>query len=149
MKVILKQDVRKLGKKGDVVEVAEGYARNYLIPRNLASEASEGKLKELAQMKKAEQRRQEQILQEAKEIKAELEKIEVKLTAKVGEGGKLFGAVSSKEIAEQLKKHHNLKIDKKKIELKSPIKSLGVHHITVKLHPKVQAELKVSVAEEK
>ncbi|MBM7856100.1 large subunit ribosomal protein L9 [Desulfohalotomaculum tongense] len=147
MKVILNQDVPKLGKKGDVIEVAEGYGRNYLIPRNLASEASQGKLNELAQIKKAENRKKEQLLQEAKETAAKLEQIKVKLTAKVGEGGKLFGAISNKDIADSLKKEHGINIDKKKIILKSPIKSLGEYTVNVKLHPKVQAELAVSISE--
>ncbi|MTI80669.1 MAG: 50S ribosomal protein L9 [Firmicutes bacterium] len=147
MKVILQQDVSKLGKKGDVIEVAEGYGRNYLLPRNLATEASQGKLKELSQIKKAENRKKEQVLQEAKDTASQLEKLQVKLTAKVGGGGKLFGAISNKDIADNLKKQHDIKIDKKKIVLKSPIKGLGEYQVTVKLHPKVQAQLQVVISE--
>lgn len=148
MKVILLADVKKLGKKGDVLEVAEGYGRNFLIPRGLAAEASQGKLRELAEMQKIEERKKAQQAQEAQEIAQKIKEVEVKVAVKVGEGGKLFGAISNKDISEQLKKQHNIKVDRKKIELKSPIKSLGAYNINVKLHPKVQTELKVMVVEE-
>lgn len=147
MKVILLADVKKLGKKGDVLEVAEGYGRNFLIPRGLAVEASQGKLREMAEIKKAEQQKREQLAQEAREVAEKLKDITVKVPVKVGEGGKLFGAISNKDISEQLKEQYNLEIDRKKIELKNPIKSLGTFNITVKLHPKVQTELKVMVVE--
>jgi large subunit ribosomal protein L9 len=147
MKVILLKDVAKLGKKGDVIEVAEGYGRNYLIPRNLASEASQGKLNELAELKKAENRKKQQQEQEAKELATTIEKTTVNIQVKVGEGGKLFGAISNKDIADNLKKQHNINIDKKKINLKSPIKSLGQYTVTLKLHPKVQSDLKVVITE--
>ncbi|WP_031514302.1 50S ribosomal protein L9 [Desulfofalx alkaliphila] len=147
MKVILLQDVPKLGKKGEVIDVAEGYGRNYLIPRNLATEASQGKLNELAELKKAENRKKKQIEEEAKELAEKLKEIRVELTAKVGDAGKLFGAISNKDIADHLKKEHKIKVDKKKIVLKSPIKNLGSYNVTVKLHPKVQIELQVVVSE--
>lgn len=147
MKVILLNDVAKLGKKGDVLEVAEGYGRNYLVPRKLASEASQGKLNELAEIKKAESRKKLQVEQEAKELVARLEKVTVKIQVKVGEGGKLFGAISNKDIADTLKKQHDIKVDKKKINLKSPIKNLGEYNVTLKLHPKIQTDLKVIIAE--
>lgn len=147
MKVILLQDIPKMGKKGDVIEVAEGYGRNYLLPRKMASEASQGKLNELAELKKAENRKNKQIEEQAKELGSKLEKTVVKLSAKVGDGGRLFGAISNKDIAENLDKQHNIKLDKKKIVLKSPIKNLGEYKITVKLHPKVQVELTVVVSE--
>ncbi len=145
MKVILLQDVAKLGKKGDVIDVAEGYGRNYLLPRGLAVEASKSKLKELAEIKKADERKKKQIEQEARELAEKLDKISITIAVKTGEGGKLFGAISNKDIAEHLNKQHGIKIDKKKIVLKSPIKNLGEYQIAVKLHPKVQTELKVIV----
>lgn len=147
MKVILKQDVPKLGKKGDVVEVAEGYGRNYLLPRGLAVEASKAKLGELAKKKKKESLKKEQIEQKAKELAKKIEQITIKLTAKVGESGKLFGAISNKDIADYLNEKHGIDIEKKKIILQSPIKSLGTHKVTVKLHPKVKMELSVIVSE--
>ncbi|MEG6617251.1 50S ribosomal protein L9 [Peptococcaceae bacterium 1198_IL3148] len=147
MKVILLKDVAKLGKKGDVLEVAEGYGRNYLIPRNLASEASQGKLNELAELKKAENRKKQQQEQEARDLASKLEKITVNIQVKVGEGGKLFGAISNKDIADTLNKEYKIKIDKKKINLKAPIKNLGQYTVTLKLHPKVQTDLKLVVSE--
>lgn len=148
MKIILLSDVKKLGNKGDVVDVAQGYGRNYLIPRGLAAEATKGKLRELAQMQAAEARNREEEAQKAKEIAALIKDATVTVAVKVGEGGKLFGAISNKDIAEQLMKQYNVEIDRKKIELKAPIKSVGDHKIPVRLHPEVHTELKVMVVEE-
>ena len=145
MKVILLQDVRKLGKNGDIIEVAEGYARNYLLPRGLAVEATKGKLKELSEQKKADDRKKKQLEQEAKDLAERLNQINVELTVKTGEGGRLFGAINNKDIADYLKEQHSVNIDKKKIVLKAPIKNLGEYKVAVKLHPKVQAELNVKV----
>ena len=147
MKVILLQDVRKLGKNGEVIEVAEGYARNYLLPRGMAVEATKGKLKELSEQKKADDRKKKQMEQQAKELAEQLNKVNVELTVKTGEGGRLFGAINNKDIADYLKEHHSINIDKKKIVLKAPIKNLGEYKVAVKLHPKVQAELTVKVTQ--
>ncbi|ABB14355.1 50S ribosomal protein L9 [Carboxydothermus hydrogenoformans] len=148
MKVILLTEVKKLGKKGDVVEVAEGYGRNYLIAKGLAVEATEGKLKELQQQKEAANRRKEKELQEARSLAEKLKNIELVLYGKGGENGKLFGAITSKDIAEALEKNYQIKIDKRKLDLKENIKALGVYTVEVKLHPEVTAKLKVAVKEE-
>lgn len=148
MKVILVDDVKKLGKKGDVVNVADGYARNFLIPRGLAVEATPGRMKELQKQKEKESELRAQEEKQARELAGKLENIKVTIPVKVGEAGKLFGAVSNKDIVEVLNKKHNIKLDKKKVILKEPIKSLGTYPVTIKLHPKVQAKLDVTVVEE-
>lgn len=148
MKIILQQDVKKLGKKGDVLEVAEGYARNYLFPRKLAVEATQGQLKERDLRSAAESRRQQQVQEEAQELANRLEELVVKMTTKTGDGGRLFGSITSKDIAEALSRQHQIDLDKKKLELKENIKALGVYPVTAKLHPKVQTTFKVQVVEE-
>lgn len=145
MQVVLLQDVAKLGKKGDVVNAAEGYARNFLFPRNLAAPASEGKLKEISTQKKAQADKKQKQEAEAKELAAKISNLTVTLQAKVGEGGRLFGAISSKDIADAIKSQHGYDVDKKKIVLKEPIKTLGDHKITIKIHPVAQAEISVRV----
>ena len=145
MKVILLNDVKGQGKKGDVITVSEGYARNYLLPRFLAVEASEAKLKEISHQQAAEGRKKKKVEDEARATAARLEGIRVQIKTKVGEGGKLFGAVSNKDIAESLANQHGFNLDKKKIILKEPIKTLGEHLISVKLHPAVQATIMVLV----
>ncbi|PKM80418.1 MAG: 50S ribosomal protein L9 [Firmicutes bacterium HGW-Firmicutes-14] len=148
MKVILMQDVKKLGKKGDVVEAAEGYARNFLFPRKLAIEATQGHMKDLEQKKVFEARKKARELENAKKLAAKIETLNIKLHTKVGEGGRLFGSVTSKDISEEMKLRHNIDIDKKKIELEQPVKSLGVFTVTAKIHPKVHANFDVHVVEE-
>jgi large subunit ribosomal protein L9 len=148
MKVIFKQDVKGQGKKGEIKEVSEGYARNFLIPRGLAVEANESNLKTLKAMEKSAELKEQKRLQEALELKATLEALEIRIPAKAGEGGKLFGAVTSKQISDFLDKK-NIDIDKRKIEMNDPIRSLGVTQVPVKIHPKVTAMLKVHVVEEK
>ena len=145
MQVVLLQDVAKLGKKGDVVNVTEGYARNFLYPRNLASAASEGKLKEISNQKQAQAAKKKQEEEKAKALAEKLKELTVVLKAKVGEGGRLFGAMSNKDIADGLKAQHGYEIDKKKIVLKDPIKTLGTYDITIKIHPVAQAQIKVEV----
>lgn len=147
MKVILLQDVKKIGSKGAVLEVAEGYARNFLFPRKLAVEATPGHLKDLEQKKASEARKKAQLKEEARNLAMQIEALTVKIPTKVGEGGRLFGSITSKDIAETIKSRHNIDIDKKKIELPNPIKSLGVYSVTVKLHQDVQAEFQVQVVE--
>ncbi|SDN96789.1 50S ribosomal protein L9 [Alkalicoccus daliensis] len=146
MKVILLKDVKGKGKKGEVKEVPDGYARNYLLKNNLALEANQGNMKSLEKKKESENRAAEEELEEAKKLKEELENKTVELTAKAGDGGRLFGAVTNKQIAEQLKKD-NYKIDKRKIEMDEPIRALGYTNVTAKLHPKVTATIKVHVKE--
>ena len=147
MKVILLQDVKALGKAGDVVEVSTGYARNKILPQKLGVEATPKALNDLKlQNQHAEKVRQEN-LEAAREFKTELEKLTVETKIKTGEGGRSFGSVSSKEIAAAAKEQHKLDIDKKKIVLEEPIRSLGTYEVKVKLHPEVTAVLKVHVSE--
>lgn len=148
MEVILKQDVKKLGKKGEVVRVAEGYARNFLIPRGIAVEASQGRLKELNRQQEVLASQKSKQEKEARALGVALEGVQITLRARVGDAGKLFGAISNKDIAGALLTDHGLGVDKKKIVLKDPIKTLGVYPVTVKLHPAVQAEVKVEVVPE-
>lgn len=148
MKVILQQEVKNLGKKGAVLEVAEGYARNYLFPRKLAVEATPGQLREVEMKNAAEARKQQQIEDEAHQLAEKLQKLSIQVSTKTGEGGRLFGSITNKDIAEVLAKKHNLTIDKKKLELKDTIKSLGSYQVQVKLHPKVHTTLMVQVVEE-
>lgn len=145
MEVILIQDVKSLGKKGDVVKVNDGYGRNYILPKKLGLEANKQNLYELEQQKAGEEKKQKEILDEAKEFGKQLEKITVKLSIKVGEGGKTFGSISTKEIATTVKEQFNIDIDRKKLQLSDPIKNTGTFTIVVKLHPQVTADLKVVV----
>ncbi|NLM40957.1 MAG: 50S ribosomal protein L9 [Firmicutes bacterium] len=145
MKVILQADIKSLGKKGDVVEVAEGYGRNYLLPRGLAVEASEGNLRHVAQQKQLESAKAERELKEAQKIGEKIKDQKLEVQAKVGEGGKLFGSVTPQEIADQLRRQFAVEIDKRKIEIKEPIKSLGTHPVVVKVHPKVHVTVLVNV----
>ncbi|GGE05904.1 50S ribosomal protein L9 [Marinithermofilum abyssi] len=148
MKVIFQQDVKGHGRKGEVKEVAEGFARNYLLPRKLAVEASQGNMNALKDQKRREQERKKEELEEAQKLAQRLEKLDVVLKAKAGEGGRLFGAVTSKQISQHLKQEYNIKVDKKKIQLDEPIRTLGVTRVPVKLHPKVTATISVQVVEE-
>lgn len=147
MKVILLQDVKALGKKGEVVNVNDGYARNFILPKKLGVEANGKNLNDLKLQKNNEAKVAQEHLDAAKKLAEELKAGKVVLTMKVGEGGRTFGSVSSKEIAEAVKEQMHLDIDKKKIQLKEQIKTLGTHIISVKLHPEVTAELNVSVKE--
>ena len=147
MKVILLQDVKALGKKGEVVSVNDGYARNFILPKKLGVEANGKNLNDLKLQKNNEAKVAQEHLDAAKKLAEELKAGKVVLTMKVGEGGRTFGSVSSKEIAEAVKEQMHLDIDKKKIQLKEQIKTLGTHIVSVKLHPEVTAELNVSVKE--
>lgn len=147
MKVILLQDVKALGKKGEVVNVNDGYARNFILPKKLGVEANGKNLNDLKPQKNNEAKVAQEYLDAAKKLAEELKAGKVVLTMKVGEGGRTFGSVSSKEIAEAVKEQMHLEIDKKKIQLKEQIKTLGTHIVSVKLHPEVTAELNVSVKE--
>ena len=148
MKVILLENVKSLGKKGEIVNVNDGYARNFILPKKLGVEATGKNLNDLKLQKNNEKKVAQENLDAAKELAAELSAGKVELAIKVGEGGRTFGSVSSKGIAVAVKDQMQLDIDKKKIQLKESIKSLGTHIVTVKLHPEVSAELKVVVKEE-
>jgi len=145
--VILLEDVKKLGKKGDLVDVSDGYARNFLFPRNLAKEATEGSLKQLKQEKDALAKKKQKELEQAKELAKVLSNTTVTLKVKAGEQGKLFGSVTSKDISEALKKQYNIEVDRRKIELQEPIKSLGSYKVDIKLAPEVDAKLSVKIVE--
>lgn len=148
MKVILLEDVKALGKKGEIVNVNDGYARNFILPKKLGVEANGKNLNDLKLQKANEEKVAQQLLDDAKELGKKIEAGKVELSIKVGEGGRAFGSVSSKEIAIAVKEQMGYDIDKKKIQLKDAIKTLGSHGVPVKLHPKVTAELKVIVTEE-
>ena len=147
MKVILLEDVKSLGKKGQIVNVSDGYARNMILPKKLAVEATSKNLNDLKLRKANEEKVAQENLDAAKAFAEELSTKEVILTLKVGEGGRTFGSVSSKEISEAAKKQLNLDIDKKKLQLENPIRNLGVTNVPVRLHPKVTGSLKVWVKE--
>ncbi|EES74372.1 MULTISPECIES: 50S ribosomal protein L9 [Paenibacillus] len=147
MKVIFLQDVKGQGKKGEIKNVSEGYAQNFLIPRGLVRPATEGNVKTLEQQTAAEQKRKQKEKEEAIELGKKLEEMTVQLKAKAGEGGRLFGAITSKQVAEALEKA-GVKLDKRKIEMHDPIRTLGVTQVPVKLHPEVKSTLKVQVTEE-
>lgn len=147
MKVTLTEDVKKLGKKGEIVDVSDGYARNYVIPKKLGVEANNKNMNDLKLKKANEEKIAKEQLEAAQAFAKELETKEVTVSIKSGEGGKTFGSVSSKEIAEAAKAQCGMEIDKKKIQMPEAIKSLGVYEIAVKLHPKVTGKLKVKVEE--
>ena len=148
MKVILLQDVKSLGKKGEIVNVNDGYARNFILPKKMGVEATGKNLNDLKLQKNNEKKVAQEQLDSAKTLAEKIGQGKVELAIKVGEGGKVFGSVSSKEIAAAVKEQMGLDVDKKKIQLKETIKSLGIHNVPVKLHPEVTAELKVIVKEE-
>jgi large subunit ribosomal protein L9 len=147
MKVILLKDVKGTGKKGDVVNASDGHARIFLIPRGLAKEATDSTLSSLKHQKASEDKRKAEELAAAKELAEKIGSLEVKIQSKAGEGGKLFGSITSKDIAEKLKKDFDLKIDKRKISMDGAIKSLGTTTLDVKVYPSVVGKLKVTVTE--
>ncbi|MCP3806582.1 50S ribosomal protein L9 [Paenibacillus sp. Lou8.1] len=147
MKVIFIKDMKGQGKKGQIKEVSDGYAANFLLPRGVARPATEGNMKTLENQNAAEEKRKQEEKEEAQVLGKKLEETTVQLKAKAGEGGRLFGAITSKQIAEAVAKT-GIKLDKRKIELEEPIRTLGVTQMTVKLHPEVKATLKVQVTEE-
>lgn len=147
MNVILLEDVKSLGKKGEVVNVNDGYARNLLFKKNLGIEATKQNLNDLKLQKQNNDKLEAERLEEAKKLAKELEEKEVVLAIKTGSDGRVFGSVSTKEIAEAAKEQLGYELDKKKMHLKDAIKSIGTFHVPVKLHPKVTVELKVVVKE--
>lgn len=147
MKVILIEDVKSLGKKGQLVDVNDGYARNFILAKKLGLEATPKNLNDLKIKKANDEKVAKEIYEEAKAFGERLKEMEVNVTIKTGEGGKIFGSVSSKEIAEAAKAQLGIELDKKKMVLPSPIKVLGTTMVPIKLHPKVTSELKVNVRE--
>ncbi|MCV2504999.1 50S ribosomal protein L9 [Melissococcus plutonius] len=149
MKVIFLQDVKGKGKKGDIKEVQTGYAQNYLIKNNLAQEANKKNMSMLQGQKKAEEKHNAEILEEATKLQQffENEDTVIEIKAKAGEDGRLFGSIPSKQIADALNKQYKIKLDKRKIELEHPIRSLGYTNVPVKIHPTITSKLKVHVSE--
>ena len=147
MKIILLADVKALGKKGEIVEVSQGYARNALLPKKLGVEATSANLNSLKLLKKHEEKVAAENLEAAQEFKMDIEYWKVEFKIKTGEGGKVFGSVSTKEVADAAEKQYGKKIDKKKMELDVPIKSLGNYDVKIKLHPEVVATMQVHVSE--
>lgn len=145
MKVILTQDVKNLGNEGDIVDVSDGYARNYLIPRGLVVEATEGNLKKREAQASRQQRRKDREQTKAQALYDRINGKSITITARAGEGDKLFGAVTGKEIADTLNKQFKVKVDKKKVDLGEPIKHLGKHPVKIKIYPQIQAEITVQV----
>lgn len=150
MKVVFLKDVKGKGKKGDVKEVPTGYAQNYLIKNGLAKEANKGALSEVAAQKKALKKREEEMLAEAEAVKTRIEDKDtvVELKAKAGTDGRLFGSIPSKQIVEALSKQYGIKVDKRKVEMPEPIRSLGYMKVPVKLHPTITAKINVHVTAE-
>lgn len=148
MKVIFVKDVKGKGKNGEVKNVSDGYARNYLLKNNLAEEATPGNMKALEAKKNKQQQEAQEEVEEAERLKAKLAAIDVEVKAKSGDSGRLFGSITSKQIAEVLKKTYGHKIDKRKIELDSPIRALGYTNVPVKLHQEVTGTIRVHVVEE-
>ena len=145
MKLILTQEVTGLGSPGDVVEVKDGYGRNYLVPRGFAIAWTKGGEKQVAAIRGARSSREVKSLEEAQQVRAALERTKVTLPAKAGANGRLFGAVTTADVAEAVAKVGGPKVDRRKVELQQPIKSLGDYSVLVRLHPEVQAKVAVSV----
>lgn len=145
MKVIFLKDVKGTAKKGELKEVSDGYARNFLIPRGIAKEATEMSMNEFNQQRAAESFRKEKAEEHAQEMAEKLKLLSVTIHSKAGEGGKLFGSITSKDISERLQKEHGIEMDKRKIVLEEPLKTLGSHVVPVKLHPNVSGEIKVQI----
>lgn len=145
MKLILTREVTGLGLAGDIVEVADGYGRNFLVPRGAAITWTKGAERQIAQIRRARDAREIRDLTHAREIKADLEKLSVSLGARAGEGGKLFGSVTANDIAAAIKKAGGPLVDRKRIELAGHIKTLGTHTVTIELHPDVVASIPVAV----
>lgn len=145
MKVILQQDIKKVGSKGDILEVSEGYGRNFLLPKKYAVEANTANMNVANAKKKSAQLKKQQETDEAKLMAAQLSKIEVSIPVKIGEGGKLFGSVTGKDVADILQTTHNIEIDKRKIEIKGGIKGVGDYDAVIKVHPEITSTIKVHV----
>ena len=147
MKVILLEDVKSVGKKGELVNTSDGYAKNFLFPKKLAVEATKSNLNEFELKQKAEAKRKKEELEQAQKMAKELEDKIVTVKVKTGENGKLFGSITNKEVAEEIVKQTGLKIDKKKVSIGDPIKMVGERTAVIKLHPKVAAEITIKIVE--
>lgn len=147
MKVILLKDVKGTGKAGDIIETSDGHARNFLIPKGLAKQASDGNVKELNHQQALQRKKDAEALAAARALAKKIESYKVTLRAKSGEGGRLFGSFNTKDVAEAMKVQHGLDIDKKKIQMDT-IKTIGSHQVSVKVYPKVSAKFLVEVEEE-
>ena len=145
MKVILKENIKSIGKKDEIVNVSDGYARNYLFAKDLAVEANSGNLAKLKSKKDSESYKKNLEKEEAMQLADKMSKIRLQFTVKAGENGKVFGGVSSKEIADELEKKYSIKVDKKKIDLKDAIKTLGITTVQIKLYEGVIAKVKIDV----
>lgn len=145
MKVILQQDIKKVGNKGDILEVSEGYGRNFLLPKKYAVEANTANMNVANAKKKSAQLKKQQETDEAKLMAAQLSKIEVSIPVKIGDGGKLFGSVTGKDVADILQTTHKIEIDKRKIEIKGGIKGVGDYDAVIKVHPEITSTIKVHV----
>lgn len=148
MKLILQQEVKGLGKKDAIVEVSEGYARNFLLPKKLALPATDSTVKQIKDQQAAQARREQQAMDEARMLASQLSKVSVSIGVKTGEGGKLFGSVTGKDVADAIERQHGLTIDKRKVELKETVKSIGEYTATVRIHPDVSAQVSVNVVGE-
>ena len=148
MKVILQQDVKKVGSKGDIVEVSEGYGRNFLLPKKLAVEATAANLETAKQKANSAARKKQQATDEARLLAAQLEKVSVKVAVRIGEGGKLFGSVTGKDVADALQKEKGIEVDRRKIALKSEVTGAGEYEAVVKVHPEIQSTIGVLVVAE-
>ena len=147
MKVILLEDVKSLGKKGEIVNVSDGYARNFVLPKKLGVEANAQNQNTLKQQKKREEKEAQEKLEQAKELAAVLEQKQIIVAMKKGEGDRVFGSISAKEIAEAAKTQHGRELDKKKIQMEEPIRSFGTHEVPIRLHTQVTGRLYVVVKE--
>ncbi len=148
MKVILQQDVKKVGSKGDIVEVSEGYGRNFLLPKKLAVEATAANLETAKQKANSAARKKQQATDEARLLAAQLEKVSVKVAVRLGEGGKLFGSVTGKDVADALQKEKGIEVDRRKIALKSEVTGPGEYEAVIKVHPEIQSTIGVLVVAE-
>ena len=148
MKVILKTDIKGVGKKDEIINASDGYARNFLFPKNLAVEANKENMSKLKAKQNSEKFQKNQEKEEAMKTADKLSKILLKIKVKAGENGKIFGGVSSKDVAQELSKQYSIEVDKKKIDLKETIKTLGVHNIEIKLFEGVVGKLKIDVISE-
>ena len=148
MKVILQQDVKKVGSKGDIVEVSEGYGRNFLLPKKLAVEATAANLETAKQKANSAARKKQQATDEARLLAAQLEKVSVKVTVRIGEGGKLFGSVTGKDVADALAKEHGIDVDRRKIAIRGEVTGEGLYEAIVKVHPSIATTIKIHVRKE-
>ncbi len=149
MKVILLEDVKSLGKKGEIININDGYARNYVLPKKLGVEANQKNLNDLKLKQANEAKKQKELLEQAKELALKVEEKPVIVSIKAGEGGRTFGSVSTKEISQAVSKQLGFELDKKKMQLEEPIRALGMYIVPVKLHKDVTAKLSVKVEEAK